>query len=363
MAQPLLTSPRQRYGAALIITLLLILLGILLRALEQPDYPGQIASPLLFAAVVLNARYCGSGPGLLTAVIAAVAFEYLFVPPLYDVELGWKDTIRVLVYGVVLILTSSLVVRWQQALQALFRREEGLRAAREIQQRLFPAVAPSVPGFDIAGASYPAEATGGDYFDFVSLRSGGLAVVIGDVSGHGFGSALLMAETRAYIRALATTHDDPGVILTLTNQILVEDTAEDHFCTVFLVCVDPAAGRFVYAGAGHEAYLLEAGGAVRRLPATSMPLGMIPELDIPCAAPLPLQGDQLLLLLTDGVAEAQSPTGELFGLQRACDIIRVNRTRTAREMVQTLSSSIRSFAMQIPHDDVTVVVLKVEPQG
>src|SRR5438477_5126702 len=78
------------------------------------------------------------------------------------------------------------------------RLQEEIRLARQIQQKLFPAAPLPLPGFDVSGASYPAAATGGDYFDYIAMRDGTLGVVIGDVSGHGFGPALLMAELRAY---------------------------------------------------------------------------------------------------------------------------------------------------------------------
>src|SRR5918993_1218206 len=88
-----------------------------------------------------------------------------------------------------------------------------LQAAREIQQRLFPSQAPAFPGFDIAGASFPAGDTGGDYYDFIPMLQGSLGLVVGDVSGHGFGPALIMANTRAYLRALSLTCSGVGDIL------------------------------------------------------------------------------------------------------------------------------------------------------
>src|SRR5205085_5069721 len=88
----------------------------------------------------------------------------------------------------------------KERLEAERLREE-MRIAREIQQKLFPVAPLPLHGFDISGASHPAEATGGDYFDYVPMRDGSLGIVIGDVSGHGYGPALLMAQTRAYFRA------------------------------------------------------------------------------------------------------------------------------------------------------------------
>src|SRR4051794_34174476 len=148
--------------------------------------------------------------------------------------------------------------RWEQE-----RLHEEIRLARQIQQKLFP-VAPLPPaGFDISGASYPAEATGGDYFDYIPMR-GGLGVVIGDVSGHGFGPALLIAELRAYLRAFLLTRTDVGEIVGLLNRALADDAPEGYFATLLLACLDPATRSFVYASAGHvPAYILGRDGEVK----------------------------------------------------------------------------------------------------
>src|SRR5436190_24019112 len=101
--------------------------------------------------------------------------------------------------------------------------QEEFRVAHEIQQRLFPKSSPDLRHFDIAGASYPAEATGGDYFDYVPMADGCLGVVVADVTGHGVGAALLMAETRAYLRTMAVNATDVGETLTRINGVLAED--------------------------------------------------------------------------------------------------------------------------------------------
>ena len=125
-----------------------------------------------------------------------------------------------------------LAIHWLQSRAARLQRvvaqtEEQFRLARQIQQKLFPNGTPRLAGFDIAGVCYPADATGGDYFDFIPMSGGGLGVAVGDVSGHGFGPALLMAEVHANIRALALAHIDVGEILTLANRMVCEDTADD----------------------------------------------------------------------------------------------------------------------------------------
>src|SRR5262249_5774466 len=115
---------------------------------------------------------------------------------------------------------------------ALKESEAKLRMAREIQRGVFPAGAAPPPRLRIPGASLPADATGGDLFDFVGLPDGSLAVAVGDASGHGFGPALLMAETRAYLRALALTRTDLSEVLGLLNRELAVTKSELYFVTL-----------------------------------------------------------------------------------------------------------------------------------
>jgi serine phosphatase RsbU (regulator of sigma subunit) len=110
--------------------------------------------------------------------------------------------------------------RRDRAERELRATSEEFRIAQKIQKRLFPTEAPCFPGFDIAGAVYPATATAGDYFDYIPLRGDCLGIVVGDVSSHGMGPALVMAETRSCLRTLAQSHDDVGEMLTRANRLL-----------------------------------------------------------------------------------------------------------------------------------------------
>src|SRR5262249_11595589 len=201
------------------------------------------------------------------------------------------------------------------------------RLARQIQQSLFPSEPPRDPGLDVSCASPPADATGGDYFDYLLLPCGGLGLVIGDASGHGIGPALMMAATRAYLRALALTRADLGEILALLNRALAGDLATEHFVTLLFARLDPATRSCAYASAGHSAgYVRDRSGAVRcRLESTGLPLGVSPDAPFPTRTGIALQPGDLLLLLTDGILEARSPDGDAFGVQRALDVIRVYR--------------------------------------
>ena len=245
------------------------------------------------------------------------------------------------------------------------------RVARRIQQKLFPRTVPDLPGldiavatfgFDIGGASYPAEAIGGDYYDFVPLHGGALGLAIGDVSGHGVGPAMLMAEVRAFFRAFAQTDADVGAILGLMNRVLLPDIDEDRFVTLLLARLDPHARRLSYASAGHQpGFILDAEGKVRSvLGSTGTPLGIFPDGVFPVGAEIDLGPGDLILLVTDGVMDARAPDGARFGVQRTLDLVRARRGETARAIVEDLYHGVRAFGQTLPqYDDVTASVIKV----
>jgi serine phosphatase RsbU (regulator of sigma subunit) len=252
--------------------------------------------------------------------------------------------------------------RRRSAEQVLRATEVKLHMARQIQQNLFPAAAPAMPGFDIAGASYCAEATGGDYFDYFPMLDECLGIVIADVSGHGFGPALLMASTRAYLRALAQTHRSVGSILTLANRFLLREVGEDGFVTLLLARLNPHTRSLVYASAGHQTgYIFDPGGKVKMLlESTGFPLGIVPDDEFLDAAEIELQPGDIILLITDGIVEARANDETAFGRERALEIVRLLRDRPAQEIIVALCRSVRDFCKdKTLIDDVTVIVIKV----
>ncbi len=243
--------------------------------------------------------------------------------------------------------------------RALLGRNEELRLARVIQQRFYPAVAPAVPGFDIAGASRPAEYAGGDYFDYLWISGRELALVIGDVSGHGLGPALLMSQTRAYLRTLLLLTHDISDLLTRLNAFLAMDWGEEHFVTLFLARLVPQERKLIYASGGHQSYLLRANGRVENLVATGIPLGIMP-VPIRGAPELSLQPGDLLLMVTDGIEETVSPDDRELGRERVLEVAQANRHRSAFEIVSALLAAASDFAGGgVQKDDITAVVTKV----
>jgi sigma-B regulation protein RsbU (phosphoserine phosphatase) len=198
--------------------------------------------------------------------------------------------------------------------------------------------------------------------DYLHLPDGSLGVCVGDVCGHGLGPALIMAQTRAYLRAIAHETADVSEIVARLNAFLVGDLQQSHFVTLFLARIDLGARTFDYASAGHPAaHLLDASGAVTdTLELTGLPLGLFPDRAYGRSGPFPLEPGGAAVLLTDGVLEARAPDGAFYGEERALDVVRGGLDQPARAIVQAIHDSVTDFQQGAPlRDDVSVVVCKV----
>ena len=247
--------------------------------------------------------------------------------------------------------------------KTLPEQEGQLIAAQRIQERLFPERPPALAGFDIAGASFPAEFTSGDYFDYIPLPEMRYAIVLGDVSGHGLGPALLMASARSFLRVIAGTTGDVGEMMTRANGFLLADKQPDQFVTLFLGRLDPQSRQFSYVSAAHPpAYLLDASGKLKaRLESTAIPLGVKPDATFLADKSLALEPGDLAILLTDGVLEATAPDGTLFGESRVLQVVRDSQRKPAGQIVSSLHRAVLDFRQQESLlDDMTVIVLKVD---
>ena len=256
-----------------------------------------------------------------------------------------------------------VLARGLRAEQARRGHEAHLLAARRIQERLLPDTLPDIPELDIHSVWYPAEFAAGDYFDYLRFSDGSLGVVVGDVSGHGIGPALLMASARAYLRSLIQTRMDLGNILSLANSILVGDIEEGRFITLVLARLDLQSKSLTYVNAGHPSgYVLDVSGNVTaRLKSTTLPLGISTDAGFATSDPIPLTPGDMIVLFSDGVPEAMCPQGGFFGTERTLEFFRANRTRPAREIAEGLYEAVRRHAGPAElTDDVTATVIKVE---
>lgn len=239
--------------------------------------------------------------------------------------------------------------------------EEQMRIAHDIQQRLFPVKPPLIEGFDIAGVSRPADETGGDYFDYITMQDGALAVVVGDVTGHGIGPALLMAETRAYLRILALYLNDIGDILTRANRVLSEDIDEERFVTLIIVKLIGNERTFRYASAGHAAcpWLDSKGKLKMDLKRTGVPLGMRSDVEYTASDSFNLEQGDLIALMTDGVEESLSVDQEMFGRERLLKMLRDNIGESSANIVSKIHQTAEQHTEGLPQqDDYTTIILR-----
>ncbi len=190
-------------------------------------------------------------------------------------ELFWiQNTITPIKEGNKEIKNFVSVIKDITDIKAKKEQEIRLQIAKEIQKRLYTSNI-RLPGYDIAGKNYPADETGGDYFDIILKSQGNLWLAIGDVSNHGIGPALIMAGTRAYLRAFLDTASNPAEILKKLNNVLFSDLDAFKYVTMLLVKLNTTNNEIEYSGAGHvPAYLLDSDGKVKHvLGSNGIPLG------------------------------------------------------------------------------------------
>ena len=245
--------------------------------------------------------------------------------------------------------------------RSLLAREEEFRIAREVQQQLLPSVMPQVAGYDMAGASCPAEATGGDYFDFIPCPDGDLYLVVADVAGHGLGPALLMADVRAYLKALVLANRTIEDLMTRTRHLLLDDLGSDRFISMLIARLNPAEGMLDVINAGHPAgYILTAEGVIQsELNAIAPALGIDAEVDRFMDHKVSMEKGGLAVFLTDGILETCSPSGEEFGVSRLLELLQRERHRPAADIIQILFNEVRQFgAPESLKDDITALLIK-----
>ncbi len=269
---------------------------------------------------------------------------------------------RLLVFAIARDITDRK--RGEEAEKALIETRLQLRIARDIQRSLLPAGPPALDGFDIAGASYPAEEVGGDYFDYLPMGEGRLGVLVSDVAGHGIGPALVMAATRTGLWSLVAAGHGLAEILDRTNTMLCDSTPDNCFVTLAFAEIDPVTRSLRYVNCGHSAgYLLDHQGTLKaRLASTAPPLGCLPAFEV---GPIPehaLATGDVLVLLTDGVTEAESPQNQFFGERRALEVVRGHLHESAAVIVAALHRAAREFRGSLAaKDDTTSLVVKVGP--
>ncbi|HKO04278.1 MAG TPA: SpoIIE family protein phosphatase, partial [Candidatus Acidoferrales bacterium] len=234
-----------------------------------------------------------------------------------------------------------------------------IEIAREVQSKLFPQKMPPLQTLDYAGGCVQARVVGGDYYDFLDLGSGRLAIILADISGKGIAGALLMANLQANLRSqYALALDDLPRLLQSVNRLFCENIPEDRFATLFFADYQDAGRRLRYVNCGHSyPLLLRADGSLERLASTATVLGMFLDWDCQVVETVLHPGD-ILVMYTDGVTEAANASGEEFGEKRLLEVVRSQQHRTAAELLNCVAAAVQQFSTGIQADDLTLVVAR-----
>jgi len=259
----------------------------------------------------------------------------------------------------VLDVATSIAGQAALALDNARLYQQQTQFAESMQRSLLPRSSPQARGLDV-GAVYASSArmdVGGDVYDFLELADGQLAVVLGDVTGHGIDAAADMAMAKFVFRSLAREHSEPGDFLRAANEVVLEEIAEGKFITMLFVTADGKNGDLACASAGHPPprIVRADGGPPEPLSVRGLALGIAEEQEYP-AENVRLEPGDTAVLFTDGLLEARRD-GELYGEERLDAALLASASLPAQELAEAVVEDCRAFAGELA-DDCAVVVVK-----
>ncbi|MBA2362023.1 MAG: SpoIIE family protein phosphatase [Chloroflexia bacterium] len=239
------------------------------------------------------------------------------------------------------------------------RHEQELRVARQIQRTMLREKEPELPGWQMAAYYQPSREVGGDFYDFLELPDGRLGLLVGDVSGKGTPSALVMASTLSALRAIAGEYASPGTVLERVNRLMVDGTTTNMFITCLFAILDPESGRLQFANAGHDLPYWAREDGVVELRATGMPLGMMDGMQYP-EHEVVLEPYDMVLFCSDGVVEAHNSTREMFGYERLRATFWRYRDAACESLLQGVLQAVDEFtgSQSEQEDDITLLALR-----
>ena len=328
--------------------------------------------PTLYSAWFLGIRW-GYVSCLASAVVwviedfgGAVFYRHTFIP-------YWNVAGRLIVLTVIVAMVNAL----KRALVAEHEYEDERRGAQiefktacEVQKRLLPSRAPEYPRLDFGFVYQSAREVGGDYYDFIPFNPELMGVAVGDVSGKGLPSSLLMASLQGLVRTnLAVRRGEVDRFVTELNDSFYDLTASDRYATLFFAVVNVSNQTLRYVNAGQNPPLLfrngtsgaTGPGTTERLKCGGFPIGIFARSQY-CSGQVLLHDGDVLVAYTDGVVEARNPQKEPFGEHRLSDIVRSSLSLSATEICKRIAERLQAFAAESPQrDDITLVVMKVKP--
>jgi len=274
--------------------------------------------------------------------------------------------VPILIHGNTLRGDQGEVIGNMAFVTDMTEHKKALALAGEVQKSLLPQSKPNVHGLDIAGRNVSCDEIGGDYFDFLWRREkpdGPFTVAVGDITGHGVDSALLMTSARAFLRMRASQPGTMSEIITAMNLHLTRDVLETgRFMTLFYLTVDLQKDHIDWVRAGHDPAILydPQQDAFVELKGSGVALGVNEAFKYTENRHEGLTNGQVIAIGTDGIWEAFNKKGAMFGKKRFKDIIRQNAAAGADDILNAVYSEINQFIEgQKTEDDITLVIVKV----
>jgi hypothetical protein len=248
---------------------------------------------------------------------------------------------------------------WRASAREQVRMRDELQYARELQLSMLPDCSPDLDWIDICSISLPATEVGGDYYDYF-VDEGRVALVCGDVAGHGMASGLVLAGLRSGFTLLRDSLGDPAAVLRRLHDLVRQTTRRRMLVTVSVVLLEKETRRATIASAGHPPVLIRrAGSEVETVALWAPPLGVRLPIEIPQREVHLHRGD-VLVLHSDGIYEARNDEDESYGFERLEQVIRSRGERTAEELREAILEDVELFRRGAPqHDDMTLVIARL----
>ena len=256
-------------------------------------------------------------------------------------------------------------VRITEQMMASERLDREISVARDVQMGTLPTAMPEIAGYEFGGAFEPTDQTGGDLYDFVPLDEKRLFLLMGDATGHGIGPALSATQVRAMLRVairLNSSLDDAFIHI---NDQLCEDLPDDRFVTGFFGLLDAETHtvRFHSGGQGPILHYVADMGEYDWHPATTFPLGYIPQSDLQAPQSAELAPGDILGLISDGIYEYENETGDQFGRKGVMRVLDDNPDASAQELVDKILVAVKKHGGTAPQaDDITIVLARRLPE-
>lgn len=368
---------RERSGAILLVAwtnlgILLIIVGNMLEGdlLRMTIFAAIIPLFVIFAGLLLGWRLAGIVViSNLIAIFAVYIVLFATNPTQENIFEDATGLFTPILLYTILVWAAISFYQWQistshhqldqarmQLMQDQIIRHE-LELARNIQQRLYPSPPPKLGNIQIVARSEPARETSGDFYDFVPLPDGRLAIVVADVTGKSIPAALMMVMARSLLRSHITIYQSPATILRATNEMLCRDGLQAQFVTAFLGILDPATETLVFTTAGHPFPYLRRDDQIHEVGCPSLPLGAKTGLEYQ-EITLTLQPGDQIFLLTDGFFEARNAQRELFGFDRLMTLIHQTDPTDPYRALDQIWTAITEFRGALEQsDDMTAVII------